>query len=96
MAAWRKVLEVCKDHLAPDGHLAFIVSPAEDRERDRVVDLAFLMYQEAVNAGFSHHRRIIVPYNTQQATGQQVEWARENRRLLKLYRDLVVLTPGFR
>jgi hypothetical protein len=49
-------------------------------------------------APFSDHgwhieRRIIVPYNTQQATGQQVTWARENKRMLKLYRDLVVLTP---
>jgi hypothetical protein len=38
-------------------------------------------------------RRIIVPYQTQQATGQQVTWARENKRMLKLYRDLVVLVP---
>jgi hypothetical protein len=37
-------------------------------------------------------RRIIVPYQTQQATGQHVTWARENKRLLKLYRDLVVLS----
>jgi hypothetical protein len=41
--------------------------------------------------GYRVHRRIIVTYQTQQATGQQVTWARENRRLLKLYRDLIIL-----
>jgi hypothetical protein len=42
--------------------------------------------------GWTVKRRIIVPYSTQQATGQQVTWARENKRLLKLYRDLVVVS----
>jgi hypothetical protein len=40
---------------------------------------------------FPCRRRIIAPYNTQQATGQQVTWARENKKLLKLYRDIFVL-----
>jgi hypothetical protein len=38
-------------------------------------------------------RRIIVPHSTQQAAGQQVAWARDGRRLLKFYRDFVVLAP---
>lgn len=94
LEAWQRVLVTCREHLAPDGCLAFIVGPAEDRENDRVVDLAFLMYREAVDVGFSHHRRIMVACNTQQASGQQVEWARENRRVLKLYGDLVILATG--
>jgi hypothetical protein len=50
------------------------------------------MLSPFVDSPWRVERRIIVPYSTQQATGQQVTWARENRRLLKLYRDLVVLT----
>jgi hypothetical protein len=44
-----------------------------------------------VSAKWRVERRIIVPFTTGQATGQQVTWARDNRRMLKLYRDLVVL-----
>jgi hypothetical protein len=51
------------------------------------------MAAAAMANGYRIHRRIIVTYQTQQATGQQVTWARENRRLLKLYRDLVILEP---
>ncbi|HXW89367.1 MAG TPA: DNA methyltransferase [Terriglobales bacterium] len=92
LAAWRKTIKTCADHLAPEGHLAFIVSPAEDTEGDRVVDLAMRMYQVCEDQGLQCRRRIIALYNGhQQATGQQVIWARENKKLLKLYRDIIVL-----
>ena len=88
--SWGRVVETCKDHMPDNGHLAFITSPAEDMQNQHVEDLAFNMYRVALNGGLKLYRRIIVTYNTQQATGQQVNWARENKRLLKLYRDLVV------
>ena len=88
--SWSKILNGCIDHLSGNGHLAFIVSPNEDKDNDKVIDLAFEMYAIAVQAGFTPMRRIIVSYNTQQATGQQVEWARKKKKLLKLYRDLIV------
>lgn len=88
-ASWASIVASCAEHLSDGGHLAYIVSPAEDV--DRVVDLALLMYDGCRRAGLSVERRIIVPYQTQQATGQQVEWARRERKLLKLYRDLVVV-----
>lgn len=90
MVAWGRVLEVCIPHLGPTGKLAFIISPTEDG--DRVVDHAFELYAAALAAGLRPYRRIVVTYTTQRANGQQVEWAREQRKLLKLYRDLVVLT----
>jgi tRNA1(Val) A37 N6-methylase TrmN6 len=89
--AWTRVVSYCSAHIVDGGRLAYIVSPAEDKDADRVVDLALLMYDACRDAGLSVERRIIVPYQTQQATGQQVEWARANRKLLKLYRDLVVM-----
>jgi len=89
MASWRAVLDACVPHLAPGGRLAFIVSPTQDG--DRVVDHAFEMYRACLDAGLVAERRVIVTYQTQQATGQHVLWAREHRKLLKLYRDLVVM-----
>ena len=49
------------------------------------------MAAAAMSVGMRIARRVIVTYQTQQATGQQVTWARENKRLLKLYRDLVIM-----
>lgn len=92
--AWSATVKVCAGHLADGGRIAFIVSPAQDGDlaTGRVVDLAWLMYEACERQGLSAERRIVVPYSTQQATGQQVNAAREHRKLLKLYRDLVVLT----
>lgn len=89
MAAWAQVVGTCADHMNADARLAFIISPTQNDDGS-VVDHAFEMAVTCRAAGLELERRVIVPYNTQQATGQQVTWARENRRLLKLYRDLVV------
>lgn len=91
MESWQRIVKECAAHLAEGGHLAYIISPTH-LDDGRVVDHAFHMcVSAAAVAGLDITRRIIVPYNTQQATGQQVTWARENKGLLKLYRDLVVL-----
>lgn len=87
--SWKKSVAACVERLSDSGRLAYIVSPARD-EAKAVVDLAFPMYATCQDAGLQLERRIIVTYQTQQASGQQVEWARENRELLVLYRDLVV------
>lgn len=89
--AWLRLVGHCADHLAEGGRLAYIISPTQ-LEDGTVIDHAVEMVAGAEFAKLQIERRIIVPYNTQQATGQQVTWARENKRLLKLYRDLVVFT----
>jgi hypothetical protein len=91
--AWASVVKTCVEHITERGRVAFIISPTQ-LDDGTVIDHALDMTDSA-NAitGLCVERRIIVPYSTQQATGQQVTWARENKRLLKLYRDLVVLTP---
>jgi hypothetical protein len=88
-AAWWKVAKACMDHA---GRIAYIISPTQ-RDDGTVIDHATDMLRPFVTDGWEVERRIVVPYSTQQATGQQVTWARENRRMLKLYRDLVVLRP---
>jgi DNA methylase/ParB-like nuclease domain len=87
MNAWKLVVKHAKAKLAAGGRIAFVISPTQ-LDDGSVIDHAFAMAQAT---RMRVERRIIVPYQTQQATGQQVEWAREHRRLLKLYRDLVVL-----
>jgi DNA modification methylase len=89
--AWAKVVTACAERLEPGGVLAYIISPTQAENGD-VVDHATDMLRACWAAGLNVKRRIIVPYQTQQATGQQVTWARENKRLLKLYRDLVVMS----
>ncbi len=89
--SWETVMRALYKHT---DRLAFIISPAQDgglADGD-VVDLAFDMMRVATVNGWKPERRIIVTYSTQQATGQQVEAAREHKKLLKLYRDLVVMS----
>jgi len=90
--AWAVVLAHAKSAVRNDGRIAFIVSPTE-LDDGQVVDHAFAMATAGIAIGLSIERRIIVTYQTQQASGQQVEWARKEKRMLKLYRDLVVMRP---
>lgn len=89
--AWASTLKALDGRTS---RAAFIVSPAQvgGLADGHVWDLAFDMAGEAILQGWTIERRIIVTYSTQQATGQQVEAAREHRKLLKLYRDLVVIS----
>lgn len=89
--AWATIIQTCSAHLTPKGRIAYIISPTQC-EDGSVVDHTTDMLRACWEANLTVERRIIVPYSTQQATGQQVTWARENRRLLKLYRDLVIVT----
>jgi hypothetical protein len=87
-AAWWKVAKTAMEHA---DRVAYIISPTQ-RDDGSVIDHATDMIRAFAAEGWTVERRIIVPYSTQQATGQQVTWARENKRMLKLYRDLVVLS----
>ena len=87
-AAWERVVKAAMEHA---DRIAYIISPTQN-EDGSVYDHAVDMTDPFFLAGWNVERRIIVPYSTQQATGQQVTWARENKRMLKLYRDLVVMS----
>lgn len=86
---WGRVAKAAMDNA---DRVAYIISPTQ-LEDGSVVDHATDMLVPFRDNGWRVERRIIVTYNTQQATGQQVEWAREKKYLLKLYRDLVVVGP---
>jgi hypothetical protein len=86
--AWSRIVKTCIERA---DRVAYIISPTQNDDGS-VVDHATDMLETFHSEGWKVERRIIVPYSTQQATGQQVTWARENKRMLKLYRDLVVMT----
>lgn len=86
--SWSRIVKTCIERA---DRVAYIISPTQN-EDGSVVDHATDMLETFESEGWKVERRIIVPYSTQQATGQQVTWARENKRMLKLYRDLVVMT----
>jgi len=90
-ASWAKIMRACAGHIAEGGCIAYIISPTQ-QEDGTVIDHATDMLAAATRHHLHVTRRIIVPYQTQQATGQQVTWAREQKKLLKLYRDLVLLS----
>lgn len=89
MTTWSAIIAEATEHAT---RIAYIISPTQN-EDGSVVDHATAMLAPFWASRWHVERRYIVPYSTQQATGQQVNWARENRRSLKLYRDLVVLSP---
>lgn len=88
-SGWADVAKAAMDHT---DRVAYIISPTQNDDGS-VTDHATHMLAPFTDNGWDIERRIIVPYSTQQATGQQVTWARENKRMLKLYRDLVVVRP---
>lgn len=88
MDAWSSVVKAVTERA---DRVAYIISPTQNDDGS-VVDHAAQMLEPFWALGWNVERRIIVPYSTQQATGQQVTWARENKRMLKLYRDLVVMS----
>ena len=90
LKSWPTIIHTCKNHLAKNGELAFIISPTQTD--DSVIDHAFQMWRDCADAGLATERRIIV-YQTQEATDQQVELARRERKLLTSYRDLVIMRP---
>jgi DNA modification methylase len=87
--AWARIVATVVKHAKL---AAYIISPTHNINDGTVIDHATDMLALFKANGWHVRRRIIVPYQTQQATGANVEWARENRQMLKLYRDLVVMS----
>lgn len=74
--------------LSPGSHISLIIQPTqwkapEKQFTDHIADML-----KAVNLPVD--MRIQAPYESQQCTAQMVEWAKENRQLLVLSREIVV------
>lgn len=81
------------DKMRSGSHIALIIQPtqwlADDRAypADHVFDLVNLM---RANQKLRYQTRIICPYQTEQYNPQQAEWAKANRQVLTLNRELIV------
>lgn len=74
------------------GHITLIIQPTQWKAPDRQVVDHILGMCSMVKLPVE--RRISVPYESQQCTPQMVEWAKENRELLVLSREIVVWRVG--
>lgn len=70
-------------------HIAMIIQPTQWRANDKqFTDHVFDICAGAENVAVEN--RIQVPYSTQQCMPQQVNWAKENKQLLVLSREVVI------
>lgn len=74
--------------VAKGGRLAVIVSASQ--QKGETVDHALTFAQMLNERGWKYVIRMVVPYQTQQYTGAQVDAARKSRSILQLHRDLLV------
>lgn len=78
--------------MKPGSHLALMIQPTQWKNEDKsvtdhVTDLiaASLAYQT-----LSLSIRISCPYESQQANAQQVQWAKDNKQILVLSREIII------
>lgn len=81
------IFDSAYETLADNGYIAVIISASQ--QSGKIYDHAFEL-AKILDVGFEFVNRIIVPYTTQQAKPYHVSDAKENRYMLKLYRDLLI------
>jgi len=73
------------------GKVALIIQALEDeRESKLFYDLPFICNQYFIDAGFKQIQRISAPISTQVKTGRDVNFSKDNEKLLSINRDLIV------
>lgn len=86
-----KFISECAGKMCNDSHVALIIQPTQWRAPnkqvvDHIIDLIFRLR----NASLEYNRRIVCPYETQQYNPQQVDWAKENKDVLVLSREIII------
>lgn len=82
----------CAEKMHSGAKVALIIQPtqwfAEDRTKpvDHVIDLI----KRLQGSSMQYIRRIVVPYESQQCNAQQVEWAKNNREVLVISREIII------
>jgi hypothetical protein len=89
--AWAKIISTCRAHLDNNGGMIAYIIGQTMLEGGKKIDHATDMLEICKTQGLHVRDRIIVPYQTEQVNGAQVKWAQDNKQLLNLYRDLIVL-----
>ena len=77
------------------GAIALLMQPTQWLADERqVADHVFDLIQAVGDKRLSVECRVSCPYSTQQYNAQQVEWAKENKKLLLLTRELIIWRFG--
>lgn len=81
----------CAVKMQAGAHIALIIQPTQWKAKDRrVVDHVIDLIAQVQSPRIQYKRRISCPYESQQANAQQVNWAKENRELLVITRELII------
>jgi len=84
-------IESCAGKMRVGSHIALIIQPTQWLAPDRhfIVDHVFDLVA-SVNRSVLYKQRVICPYQSEQYNPQQVNWAKENREVLTLNRELII------
>lgn len=81
----------CASKMRSGARIALIIQPTQWKADNRkTVDHVFDLVARLTGEALDYEARIICPYATEQYNAQQVEWAKANRQVLTLNRELVV------
>ena len=81
----------CAGRMHSGSRIAMLMQPTQWRSPNRqVIDHTIDIIKLLDSDSMHYVRRISCPYESQQCTAQQVEWAKENRDVLVITRELIV------
>jgi len=82
----------CAEKMHAGARVALIISPTQWRAPDRLypIDHIVDLILQLQSAPMRYVRRIVCPYESQQYRAQQVEWAKENRDVLVISREIII------
>ena len=84
-------IRACAGKMRGGAKIALMLQPTQWKaDGKRFTDHVFDVTRAVVGDKLTVKTRISAPYSTQQATPQQVEWAKANRELLVISREIVV------
>jgi len=82
----------CASKMRAGSRIALMIQPTQWKAPGRkIVDHVVDLVSELVGDKMALEMRISCPYESQQCNAQQVEWAKENRTVLVLSREIIVL-----
>jgi len=81
----------CAEKMHENSRVALVIQPTQWKAPDRqVVDHIVDLILRLQSASMSYERRIVCPYESQQCTAQMVNWAKENRDVLVISREIII------
>lgn len=90
-AALKQFVLDCAKKMRTGSHIALIIQPTQWKNEDKkVIDHVYDLTRLLTGESLELEVRISCPYESQQCNAQQVEWAKENRKILVLSREIIV------